>query len=573
MWRGAFWLLLGYSFLPLGAEQVHITVLATTDLHGNILPVDYYAGQTANRGLAKIATLIEAARASNPNHLLIDCGDTIQGSPLEYVYQSYVRTGRLPLSLNFAGSPLDTDPMMVVMNHLGYDAMTVGNHEYNFGLKNLDRARASARFPWLSANTEIGPGSPYKPFQGYLLKTVGGVKVAVIGVTTPTIPSWEKPENIAKFHFLTARQGVEKAMAALKKEHPDLVIVAAHAGLGRNPRTGQADTEAIPGENAMYDVAESVSGVDAIILGHTHTEIAQHFLNGVLLMQPRNWGISLGEMDFTLEREPGARWRVKEKSSKVIPVTSATAVDETVVRLAQPYHELAERYLNTEVARSDADLDSSLGRVEDTVAVDAVQEVQLHYTGADVSFASLFNPRVKLPKGPVTVRQIAGLYLYDNELYEIEGNGKMVKDALENAARFYLQCSGEACTHPPLINSRVIGYNYDMAQGVTYQIDLTRPEGDRIRNLMWKGKPLDPGQKLRIALNNYRAGGSAGYSMFRNAKIVWKSGEDIRQLMIDYYTKVGRLLVAPDGNWRIVPPEAQQTLVREAQGFTRGNLQ
>jgi len=164
----------------------------------------------------------------------------------------------------------------------------------------------------------------------------------------------------------------------------------------------------------------------------------------------------------------------------------------------------------------------------------------------------------------VTVRQIAALYVYDNELYAIEGNGRMVKEALENAARYFLSCRQEGCFRPPLINRQVMGFNYDTAQGVAYEIDLTRPEGGRIRNLRWKGRPLAAGQKLRIAVNSYRYAGSAGYGMFRGARILWRSGVEIRDLMIGHYARAGRLPAAPDGNWRILPAEARRTLEAEA---------
>jgi len=166
----------------------------------------------------------------------------------------------------------------------------------------------------------------------------------------------------------------------------------------------------------------------------------------------------------------------------------------------------------------------------------------------------------------VTVRQIASLYLYDNELYAIDGDGKLVKDVLENSARFYLSCAAETCSKGPLINSKIIGFNYDMAEGVDYEIDLTQPEGQRIRNLTWKGRPLDPAQKLRIAVNNYRYGGAAGYSMFKSHKVVWRSSEDIRQLIIDYFSERGELLEKPLNNWRVVPDAARETLRREAGG-------
>src|SRR6266404_9190290 len=169
-------LLVFFACCPLLAERVRLTVLATTDMHGNLFPVDYYNDdKPANRGLVKLATLIRAARAANPNNLLVDCGDTIQGTPLEYVYQTFVRTGHLPVKLTFPGEPFQHDPMMLAMNALGYDAMVLGNHEFNYGLKNLDRARSDAHFPWLSANTELASGEG-KPFARYLLKTVAGVK-------------------------------------------------------------------------------------------------------------------------------------------------------------------------------------------------------------------------------------------------------------------------------------------------------------------------------------------------------------------------------------------------------------
>jgi 2',3'-cyclic-nucleotide 2'-phosphodiesterase/3'-nucleotidase len=207
--------------------------------------------------------------------------------------------------------------------------------------------------------------------------------------------------------------------------------------------------------------------------------------------------------------------------------------------MAAPYEAAAERYLNTPVAASARALSAARGREEDTAVVDLVQRAQLFYAKADVSFTALFDPEVRIPQGQVTVRQIAALYPYDNELLAIEGTGRMVKDALENAARYF---SGNGFP----------GFNYDMASGVSYEIDRSRPEGDRIRDLQWRGRPLAPEQKLRIAVNSYRAGGSGGYVMFRRAKALWRSGEDIRELVIRYCTERKTIPVEPVGNWRIV---------------------
>jgi 2',3'-cyclic-nucleotide 2'-phosphodiesterase / 3'-nucleotidase len=554
---------LALALLPAAApaRQVTVTLLATTDLHGNLVPIDYFTGKPADRGLAKIATLVRAVRREAPNALLIDCGDTIQGTPLETVYQSYVTAGRLPLRLRFRGRPLRHDPMMAAMNRLGYDALVLGNHDFNYGVKNLDRARGDARFPWLSANTLAEPGGvPARPFDPYILRTVDGIRIAIIGLTTPAIPQWEEPAHYQGYRFTDALQAAQSTVAALRRDvHPDLIVAAVHAGLGR-PERRRSGSE--PAENMVLDIATDVRGIDAIVFGHSHQQLAGDRVGDVLLVQPKNWGGSLARLDFTLDDSSG-HWRLVNKTSRLIPVKSETAADPEILSVAEPYHDLAQRFLDTPVTQSPVDMEGRNARFEDTALVDAIQTVQLADTGADVSFTALFYPGVSIHPGPVTVRQIAALYIYENELYTIEGDGKMVKDALENSARFFRTCPNPACSHGPLVSSETAGFNYDMAEGVDYEIDLTRPEGQRIVNLNWHGRPLDPNQKLRIAVNNYRAGGSGGYGMFRNAKVLWKSNTDIRSLIIDYYTARHRLPTRASGNWRIIPPEAVKVLERE----------
>ncbi len=554
------------SAAALWAERVSVTVLATTDLHGNIYPHDYYTDRPAQRGLAKIATIVEDIRRRNPNTLLIDCGDTIQGSPLESVWQQWVRAGALPLKLKWPGEPPRRDPMMLVMSHMRYDAMVLGNHEFDFGLRNLERARGDAAFPWLSANTVVD-GTRIKPFEPYLVKTVAGVKVAVIGITTPAVPSWEEPEDYRGLRFLPGQEGVRRALAELSWKHkPDLVVVAAHMGLGRDPKTGRRRGTDFAGENAAGEIAAEVPGIDAIVYGHSHQQMAGLRIGGVLLVQPERFGGSLARLDFDLERR-GAVWQLLNKRSRLIPVKKQTPADEEVMRLARPYHESAERYLDTPVAESPVAMDGTAGRFRDTALVDVIHAVQMHYAKADVSFTALFHSGVRIPKGPMTVRQLAALYVYDNELYAIEGTGRMVREALENAARYFRTCPTPACDHGPLLNRRVAGFNYDMAQGVEYEIDLTQQAGRRVRNLRYRGRPLRPEQKLRIAVNNHRVAGRAGYDMFRDAKILWRSNQDIPGLMVEYYTVRGRLPSRPDGNWRIVPETAVAILERDVAGL------
>lgn len=529
--------------IAVSAQTVQIQVLATTDMHGNLMAWDYFGAKPASRGLAPVATFIREQRQRNPHTILVDNGDTIQGTPLESLHQTRVRDGKTERP----------DPMMLAMNALGYDAMAIGNHEFNFGLKALHAARSQARFPWLSGNTEASRDA--QPFAPYVIKTVAGVRVGIFGITTPNVPNWEQPAHYAGYKF---RDGVDAArdlVAKLRSEKVDLVVGLVHAGLG--PKGGSSF------ENMADRIARDVPGIDAIVFGHTHNDIADLRINGVLMTQPGRWAERLSVLDFTMEKE-GSSWRVASKSARLLKVGRETPSDPEIVKIAEPYHRETEAWLNTAIATAPVALDSRLGRIEDTAILDAVHEVQLHYAKAQVSFTSLFNTRVRIEAGPVTIRQIAALYLYDNELYAVEGNGNTIKSALENAATYYLQCPDARCSTGLLTDGSRPGYNFDIAQGVEYEIDLTRPHGDRIRNLTYRGQPIRAEQIFRIAVNNYRAAGSNGYTMFKTAPVVWKSNREIRDLIVEYYAERKKLPGAPDNNWRIVPDSARKVLEREA---------
>jgi 2',3'-cyclic-nucleotide 2'-phosphodiesterase/3'-nucleotidase len=383
-------------------------------------------------------------------------------------------------------------------------------------------------------------------------------------VTTAAIPQWEKEETIRGLSWLAPEEGVRRALLALEREKPDVVLVAIHGGLDRDPATGERRPGEMPGENSAWPIAERFPQLAAVIYGHTHRREEGLRVGPVLLVQPRNWAQDVARVDLTLAREAGGPWTLTGSSSRLLPVGPDTPADPEVLEIARPYHEAAERYLDQPVTESPAELSGERGRFEDSALVDAIHDVQMHYAKADVSFTSLFNPRVRVPRGKVTARELAALYLYDNELYAVEGTGRMVREALENAARYFRTCEEPSCDRGPLVDRAIAGYNFDMAQGVEYQIDLRKPEGHRVENLRFRGVPLRDDQPLRIALNNYRAAGSAGYSMFRDARIVWRSEREIRDLMVEYFARHRSLPGKPDGNWRLVPPRAVETLVVEA---------
>ncbi len=304
-------------------------------------------------------------------------------------------------------------------------------------------------------------------------------------------------------------------------------------------------------------------GIHAIIFGHSHGEVAEVFNADTLLTQPKNYGASLTRLDFEFTRDDKGQWKMSRRHSHLIQAGADTPADESILALAKPYHEATEQYLSSPIVESAAELSAANGRYEDSALVDAIHEVQLFYTEADVSLTSLFNPRLVVHKGPVTVRQAAALYVYDNTLYKIEGTGLMLRKALENAATFFNTCATPACDSGALLNPKVMGYNFDMAEGVNYEIDLRKPPGQRIQNLTYKGAPLKDTQPLTIAVNNYRAGGSGGYDMFKDAKILWQSSDAIRELLIEYYTRKKSFPTAPNRNWKLLPEAAHERLIRQ----------
>jgi len=520
------------------AERVQITLLSTTDLHGHIYPIDYATNLPSADGFAKIATLIRDVRKESPQLVLVDCGDTIQGTPLAYYHN---RVNNTP-----------PDPMMVVMNALGFDALVVGNHEFNFGLAVLNKARSEARFPWLSANTErIADRQP--AFAPYLVKEVKGVKIGILGLTTPGIPSWENEGNYAGLRFQDPVEVARRRVAELRnQEKVDVVLLALHMGLEENLATGVPSPGQVPNENAALKIVRSVPGIDVMFMGHTHRTIPGLTVGGALLSQAGRWGDHLSRADVYLERATsGERWQIVAKTSSSIPVTKDTPPDPEVLALAKPYHDETQAWLSKPVGQSARALSAANSRLEDTAIVDLVQRVQMEAGKADVSFAASFTLDARLPKGPVTLREIAGLYIYDNTLVVVELAGEQIKAALEHSARYFRPYE-KGKTAAELVDSAIPGYNFDLAEGVDYTIDLTRPVGDRIVGLSYRGSPLAPDKKLRVAINNYRLNGGGGYSMFRGVPVLDRSSLEIRDLIVDWVQKHPDIPSEPTQNWRLI---------------------
>lgn len=519
------------------STRLQITILGTTDLHGNVYPTDYYTNKPDNRGLAKLATLIKQARRESPNVVLIDSGDTVQGTPVEYYHNK--KNNHPP------------DPMMLVMNSLNYDAMAVGNHDFNFGLKVQTKARSEAKFPWLSANT-YESGTSETHFQPYLVKSIAGVRVGILGLTTPGIPSWDNAPNYAGLEFHEPLAEARKWVPMLRlKEQVDVVVVAMHMGLEEDLATGVTSPGQVPAENQAIAIAKEVPGIDLIFMGHTHRNIPSLIINGVLLTQANFWGRNLARADVYLERQ-AERWQIYAKAARTIPVDNGVEADPEVLKIGEPYDRETQAWLSRSIGKSEKELAAREARFKDTAILDLIQRVQLEAGRADVSMVASFNPDARIGRGAVTVREIAGLYVYENTLVVLEVTGAELKAALEHSAKYFRDYE-QGKSAAELVNEKIPAYNFDIAEGVSYELNIAKPVGERIENLRFRGELVQPDQKFRLATNNYRVNGGGGYTMYKGAPVVYRSSEEIRELIIDWVERHKTIPAEATNNWRIVP--------------------
>src|SRR5215208_6965504 len=285
-------------------------------------------------------------------------------------------------------------------------------------------------------------------------------------------------------------------------------------------------------------------------MGHTHRDVSSVYINGVLLTQANHWGRHLARADLYLQKSD-AGWRMYAKSSRTIATDDRVEPDAEVVKLTEPYDQETQGWLSRVIGESPEELTAQEARFRDTAILDLIQKVQLEAGKADVSMVASFNSEARIAKGPVSVRDIAGLYVYENTLAVLEVTGKQLKDALEHSAKYYKPYEpGKSLRE--LIDEKIPAYNFDLAEGVAYRIDITRPIGDRIQNLRFKNQPVLPTQKFRLATNNYRVNGGGGYTMYKNAPVVYRSSEEIRELIIDWVERNKTVPVKPNNNWRLL---------------------
>ncbi|MFL0248761.1 bifunctional metallophosphatase/5'-nucleotidase, partial [Candidatus Clostridium stratigraminis] len=485
-----------------------ISIVGTSDLHGSIYPLDYNTSAASNIGLARISTYMNNLRAANPNTMLIDNGDTIQGTPLVYYYNM-----------------LDTKteyPMMKVMGAMKYDTWTLGNHEFNYGLDTLNRVIADAKkegINVLSANTyntkdNTNFVNPYytKTF------TINGktIKVGILGLTTKTIPSWEDPAHYAGLKFNDLVDEAKKWVPVLKnQEKCDIVIVSAHTGT-----SNLSDT--IP-ENQADLIAQQVSGIDVILAGHAHTGKTYSFTNPdgkvVPVVEPKNGDGIFSQIDINVDAN-GAVSGVK--AYNVDTTNAAIPADQSILDVAKPYQDATLAYTNTVIGKSTAVFEGSKQLTEPSTIMELVNKVQMNAAKSQLSIAAPLSLTAKVPQGDIKRQDIMGVYVYENFLYGVNMTGKQLKNWMEWSVRYYKQVSNanDPIVKDPVLN--IADYNLDQLYGATYDIDLTQPacttdskgvviSGNRIKNLKVNGILVKDTDVFKVAINNYRYNGGGGF--------------------------------------------------------------
>lgn len=527
-----------------------LTVFSTSDVHGSVVGWNYFTAKPADVGLAKISTIVNEARAQKGKDdaiLCIDGGDILQGTPLDtYMVQhpSEWKAGQ--------------HPMFAAFNKIGYDAIELGNHEFNFGLDYLKKAIGKNKNV-LGANViDDKTGKTWSAVRPYIIKTVKidgeKVKVGIVGTDTPAIPNFEDPSHFAGLHFESQVPVMQKYVKELKEKGADIIIGVTHSGVPRGDRNSS--------ENQVIAIAEACPDLDLLICAHNHVVIdnksgitgpdgtvySDSVVNGVPVVESGKDGKFVGKSNLTLHKVDG-KWKVEKVTTQAISV-KGVADDPAIVEQVKPWHEKTLHHLQTVIGQASDEFSGAESNHQDSAIVDLVNEVQRHYAGTQLSASAAFNTSQNIDKGAITLQEMSGLYIYENYLYGIRINGAELRKYMEHAASFY-------GTTPD--------YNYDMIQGVDYTIDLNQPVGHRITKLQYQGRDVKDTDTFTMAINDYRMNGGSGYMAAmgytdgRKPEVVFDSmrkyGDygQMRALMIQYVKDKGTITPTCDHNWSVIP--------------------
>lgn len=526
-------LALAFAVAP-AQDTARVVVVATTDVHGHATDRDYLAGTAFPGGLVRVAAVVDSLRKRYAGQLVVvDAGDLIQGDPFATFFATI--------------APRDPHPVLDAMNLVGYDAATPGNHEFNFGLATLHRAIAGAAFPYVSGNIRTLPADTGM-FHPYVTVRRGAVRVAIAGFTTPGVMVWDRDSVRGRVRVDPIAKDAPRILREMRKD-ADLSVVLIHSGMDER---SSYDTTGIGGENVAASLAAMPDKPDLVVVGHSHREMRDSVLNGVHFVQPRNWAQSVSVVHLTLVQD-GRRWRVARVQADLVQLAKQAPSPRVAARLAGPDRQVRD-WVDAPLGDAADSTSTRLARAEPTPLIQFINAVQRKRARSDLSATAAFSTRVMVQPGLLTLAKVAALYPYENTLRAVKLSGAALRAYLEQSARYFL-VDAFGNVH---LNDSIPGYNYDIVSGATYDIDLSRPVGDRIRNLAVRGRVVAPTDSFTLALNNYRQSGGGGFDMLRDAPLVYDKGESIRDLLVDAVRTANGFDPAKyrERNWRIVPETA-----------------
>jgi 2',3'-cyclic-nucleotide 2'-phosphodiesterase/3'-nucleotidase len=586
---------------------IKLRLLETTDIHVNLLPYDYYRdAQDDTVGLSKLATLIERARASAPNSLLFDNGDFLQGSPM----------GEL-VAIERGLKPGDIHPVMSAMNLLRYDAGTLGNHEFNYGLDFLDLSLAGANFPICCANLAKGalganPRSdktylkPYLILERQVTDEAGEkhkIKLGVIGVVPPQIMQWDDAHLRGKVDTRDIVETMKAYLPEIREQGVDLVLALAHTGISTAP-PGDKD------ENAAFHLSR-LSGIDVVFTGHAHrvfpgpgyvvgegVDFEKGTLNGVPAVMAGFWGSHLGQIDLVLQKD-GARFHVVSSAVAALPIYKRQGSQiQSLVEPAPIFattlakdHEATLRYVRKPVGKTALRLESYFSLITDTALTQLISDAQIWYARpllagtphAGLTLLSAVAPfkaggrggpqaYTDVAAGDIALKNAADIYVFPNTLKVVKITGAQLQDWLERSAGIFNEIKPSA-EEQQLVRLDFPPYNFDMINGVTYAIDLSQPSkfdidgklveagARRIVDLSHDGKPVAKDEVFAVVTNNYRASGGGNFAGLDVKAIILDAPDYSRDIIARYLAAAGTVSPKPDRNWKLLDVAGAKNVV------------
>ena len=575
-----------------GESTVNLRILETSDIHVNLMNYDYYQTKTDNKvGLVQTATLVNEAREEAKNSVLFDDGDALQGTSLGDYVANKINDPKNPVDPNYV------HPLYRLMNLMKYDVISLGNHEFNYGLDYLNKVISKTEFPVINSNVYKDDHDgieendkhyfkPYHIFEKEVEDEAGQkqkVKIGVMGFVPPQVMNWDKANLEGNVIAKDIVDTAEKLVPEMKAQGADVIVALAHSGVDKSGRTPKM-------ENASFYLTE-VPGVDAVLMGHSHTVVTDTF-KGVPVVMPGVFGSNLGIIDMQLKKVDG-KWQVQKEQSKpqVRPIADSKGnplveSDQKLVNEIKDDHKATIDYVNTAVGKTTAPINSYFSLVQDDPSVQLVTNAQKWYVEEefkkpeyekykDIPVLSAGAPfkaggrngatyYTDIPAGTLAIKNVADLYVYPNTLYAVKVNGAQVKEWLEMSAGQFNQIDAAKTQEQPLVNIGYPTYNFDILDGLKYEIDVTQPakydkdgkvvnaNANRIVNMTYEGKPVDDKQDFIVATNNYR-GSSQTFPGVSKGEVVYQSQDETRQIIVKYMQETPVIDPAADQNWAFKP--------------------